>query len=96
MEKTDMIYGTRAVIEAIHAGKEIEKVMIQSGEVKVNGEIETGVTTMFIEPTLDTGPILLQTETKIGETETAPQLMERLGVSGRPAMWGRRTGAIRA
>jgi 23S rRNA (guanosine2251-2'-O)-methyltransferase len=31
MEKTDMIYGTRAVIEAIQAGKEIEKVMIQSG-----------------------------------------------------------------
>ncbi len=31
MEKSDMIYGTRAVIEAIHAGKEIEKVMIQSG-----------------------------------------------------------------
>ena len=26
-----MIYGTRAVIEAIRAGKEIEKVMIQSG-----------------------------------------------------------------
>jgi 23S rRNA (guanosine2251-2'-O)-methyltransferase len=31
MEKTDMIYGTRAVIEAVHAGKEIEKIMIQSG-----------------------------------------------------------------
>jgi 23S rRNA (guanosine2251-2'-O)-methyltransferase len=31
MEKTDMIYGTRAVMEAIRAGKEIEKVMIQSG-----------------------------------------------------------------
>jgi 23S rRNA (guanosine2251-2'-O)-methyltransferase len=30
MEKSDMIYGTRAVIEAILAGKEIEKVMIQS------------------------------------------------------------------
>jgi 23S rRNA (guanosine2251-2'-O)-methyltransferase len=30
MEKTDMIYGTRAVMEAIHAGKEIEKIMIQS------------------------------------------------------------------
>src|SRR5690606_7727578 len=28
---TDTIYGTRAVIEAIHAGKEIEKIMIQSG-----------------------------------------------------------------
>jgi 23S rRNA (guanosine2251-2'-O)-methyltransferase len=31
MEKSDMIYGTRAVIEAILAGKNIEKVMIQSG-----------------------------------------------------------------
>jgi len=31
MEKTDMIYGTRAVIEAILAGKNIDKVMIQSG-----------------------------------------------------------------
>lgn len=26
-----MIYGTRAVLEAVHAGKEIEKIMIQSG-----------------------------------------------------------------
>ena len=34
----------------------------------VNGETETGVTTMFIEPTLDTGPILLQSKTEIGET----------------------------
>jgi 23S rRNA (guanosine2251-2'-O)-methyltransferase len=33
MEKTDMIYGTRAVMEAIRAGKEIEKIMIQSGLV---------------------------------------------------------------
>jgi 23S rRNA (guanosine2251-2'-O)-methyltransferase len=31
MEKTDMIYGTRAVMEAVQAGKEIEKIMIQSG-----------------------------------------------------------------
>ena len=48
----------------------------------VNGETETGVTTMFIEPTLDTGPILLQSKTKIGETETAPALMERLAEIG--------------
>jgi methionyl-tRNA formyltransferase len=48
----------------------------------VNGETETGVTTMFIEPTLDTGPILLQQKTKIGENETAPQLMERLSEIG--------------
>jgi 23S rRNA (guanosine2251-2'-O)-methyltransferase len=31
MEKLDMIYGTRAVIEAIAAGKDIDKIMIQSG-----------------------------------------------------------------
>jgi len=48
----------------------------------VNGELETGVTTMFIEPTLDTGPILLQSKTAIGEDETTPQLMERLSVIG--------------
>lgn len=48
----------------------------------INGETETGVTTMFIEPTLDTGPVLLQRETKIGERETAPQLMERLADVG--------------
>ena len=48
----------------------------------VNGEKETGVTTMFIEPTLDTGPILLQRATKIGANETAPELMERLSEIG--------------
>jgi methionyl-tRNA formyltransferase len=48
----------------------------------VNGERETGVTTMFIDPTLDTGPILLQSRTEIGETETAPELMERLAEIG--------------
>jgi methionyl-tRNA formyltransferase len=48
----------------------------------VNGETETGVTTMFIEPTLDTGPILLQSKTQIGETDTAPELMERLAEIG--------------
>jgi len=48
----------------------------------VNAETETGVTTMFIEPTLDTGPILLQTKTPIGANETAPELMERLSVIG--------------
>jgi methionyl-tRNA formyltransferase len=48
----------------------------------VNGETETGVTTMFIDPTLDTGPILLQRKTPIGEKETAPELMERLARIG--------------
>lgn len=48
----------------------------------INGEKETGVTTMFLEPTLDTGPILLQRATQIGETETAPELMQRLSEMG--------------
>jgi methionyl-tRNA formyltransferase len=48
----------------------------------VNGDKETGVTTMFMEPTLDTGPILLQHATKIGDMETAPELMQRLSETG--------------
>jgi methionyl-tRNA formyltransferase len=48
----------------------------------INGEKETGVTTIFIEPTLDTGPILLQQKTEIGATETTPELMERLAELG--------------
>ncbi|HEV2828563.1 MAG TPA: methionyl-tRNA formyltransferase [Pyrinomonadaceae bacterium] len=48
----------------------------------VNGEAKTGVTTMFIEEDLDTGPILLQRDTPIGETETAPELMQRLSAIG--------------
>jgi methionyl-tRNA formyltransferase len=48
----------------------------------VNGEDETGVTTMFIEPSLDTGPILLQEKTRIGAAETAPELMTRLSETG--------------
>src|SRR5215813_13598861 len=48
----------------------------------VNGETESGVTTMFIEPALDTGPILLQRKTPIGEKETAPELMQRLAEIG--------------
>jgi len=48
----------------------------------INGEAETGVTTIFIEPALDTGPILLQSKTSIGKSETAPELMERLAEIG--------------
>lgn len=48
----------------------------------VNGEKKTGVTTMFIEEELDSGPILLQSETMIGESESAPELMQRLAEIG--------------
>jgi methionyl-tRNA formyltransferase len=48
----------------------------------VKGEKQTGVTTMFIEQELDSGPILLQQETAIGDKETASQLMRRLSGIG--------------
>lgn len=48
----------------------------------VNGEAQTGVTTMFIEEELDSGPILLQRKTSIGETETTPELMQCLAGIG--------------
>lgn len=48
----------------------------------VNGEQQTGVTTMLIEEELDSGPILLQKATPIDEKETAPHLMVRLADMG--------------
>jgi len=48
----------------------------------VNGETTSGLTTMFIEETLDSGPILLQQKTEIGARETAPELMRRLSIMG--------------
>ena len=48
----------------------------------VRGERETGVTTMLMDEGLDTGPVLLQRSTEIGERETAPQLLERLSHTG--------------
>jgi methionyl-tRNA formyltransferase len=48
----------------------------------VNGEQETGVTTMQIVEELDAGPIFLQRATQIGESESAPELMKRLADIG--------------
>src|SRR5829696_5014231 len=48
----------------------------------VHGETETGITTMQMDAGLDTGPILLQRATEIGPTETAVELMHRLGELG--------------
>jgi len=50
--------------------------------VIVNGEEQTGVTTMFVQEELDSGPILLQRGTQIGSTETALELMHRLAAIG--------------
>jgi methionyl-tRNA formyltransferase len=48
----------------------------------VQGEKETGVTTMQIVAELDAGPVLLQRATNVGESETAPELMKRLAEIG--------------
>jgi methionyl-tRNA formyltransferase len=48
----------------------------------VNGEKETGVTTMRIISELDAGPIFLQSATEIRDSETASELMKRLAETG--------------
>ncbi len=50
--------------------------------VIVNGEMKTGITTMQMDAGLDTGDILLQIETGIGNTENSIELMNRLAVLG--------------
>jgi len=49
-----------------------------------NGEARTGVTTMHVDATMDTGPILLQQEIEIGADETAPELARRMAEAGAP------------
>ncbi len=44
----------------------------------INGERETGLTTMFMDEGMDTGPILLQQKADILEGETAGELHDRL------------------
>jgi methionyl-tRNA formyltransferase len=48
----------------------------------VNGEAETGVTTMMIDEGLDTGPMLLARSTPIGPADTSPELEARLSHIG--------------
>ena len=48
----------------------------------IRGEKVTGVTTFFINEGIDTGKVILQRSTQIGDQETAGQLAERL------AKWG--------
>ncbi len=48
----------------------------------LNGDKISGVTTMYMGVGLDTGDILLQRETEIGENETSSELFDRLAVMG--------------
>jgi methionyl-tRNA formyltransferase len=48
----------------------------------VNGEVETGVTTMLMDAGLDTGPMLLKRSTPIGQDEDFSSLHDRMALLG--------------
>ena len=48
----------------------------------INGETETGVTTMYMAEGLDTGDMILKRATSISQDETAGELHDRLSVLG--------------
>ncbi|MBI5887826.1 MAG: methionyl-tRNA formyltransferase [Deltaproteobacteria bacterium] len=48
----------------------------------INGDKETGVTTMLMDKGMDTGGILMEERLPIGEDDTAEELSERLSVIG--------------
>lgn len=48
----------------------------------LNGDKITGITTMLMDVGLDTGDILLTSETEIGENETSGELFDRLAQMG--------------
>ncbi|MCI9192393.1 MAG: methionyl-tRNA formyltransferase [Acutalibacter muris] len=48
----------------------------------INGEKATGVTTMFMAEGMDTGDMLLKSETEVGPEETSGELFDRLKLLG--------------
>lgn len=48
----------------------------------INGEKETGVSTMYMDRGMDTGPVLLEEKTAISAMDTALELSMKLSVSG--------------
>jgi methionyl-tRNA formyltransferase len=52
----------------------------------IDGETETGVTTMYMDVGLDTGAMLVKRTTPIGPFETAGEVHDRLALLGRDAM----------
>ena len=48
----------------------------------INGETETGVTTMLMDPGLDTGPMLLRSATTIDGNEDITSLHDRMSLMG--------------
>jgi methionyl-tRNA formyltransferase len=64
----------------------------------INGETETGVTTMLMDQGLDTGPMLLSRSLSIGENEDVVSLHDRMSATGATLLAetldGLRAGAI--
>jgi methionyl-tRNA formyltransferase len=52
----------------------------------MNGETETGVTTFFLEPSVDTGDIILQRSMEVGRDETAGSVHDRMKELGGEAV----------
>src|SRR5210317_545722 len=52
----------------------------------IDGETETGITTMYMDVGLDTGDMLVKKTLSIGPEETAGELHDRLAVLGRKTM----------
>lgn len=48
----------------------------------INGEVETGVTTFFLQHEIDTGDVIIQTKIPIGENETAGEVHDRMMLLG--------------
>ncbi len=48
----------------------------------LNGDAETGITTMFMDEGMDTGDMILKEKVKIGEDETTGELWNRLAIIG--------------
>lgn len=48
----------------------------------LNGDIVTGVSTMYLAPEMDTGDVIFTVKTEIGEFETSGELFDRLMVMG--------------
>ena len=55
-------------------------------KVIIDGETETGITTMYMDVGLDTGDMLVKNTLPIGVEETAGELHDRLAVLGRETM----------
>ena len=52
----------------------------------IDGETETGITTMYMDVGLDTGDMLIKQSLSIGPNETAGELHDRLALLGRETM----------